>query len=48
MEQGACVGLYFVNRPEWLAVDHACAAYSFISVPLYDTLGTSSYNCLEV
>lgn len=36
---GACVGLYFINRPEWLVVDHACAAYSFISVPLYDTLG---------
>ncbi|KAL3812656.1 hypothetical protein ACJIZ3_013924 [Penstemon smallii] len=36
---GSCVGLYFVNRPEWLIVDHACSAYSFISVPLYDTLG---------
>ncbi|XP_074281284.1 long chain acyl-CoA synthetase 7, peroxisomal-like isoform X2 [Silene latifolia] len=33
------VGLYFVNRPEWIVVDHACSAYSFISVPLYDTLG---------
>ncbi|CAE6123939.1 unnamed protein product [Arabidopsis arenosa] len=39
INQGACVGLYFINRPEWLVVDHACAAYSFISVPLYDTLG---------
>ncbi|KAK8488581.1 hypothetical protein V6N11_037859 [Hibiscus sabdariffa] len=39
MEQGACVGLYFINRPEWLVVDHACAAYSYISIPLYDTLG---------
>ncbi|KAM7274114.1 hypothetical protein ACFE04_028778 [Oxalis oulophora] len=37
--QGASVGLYFVNRPEWMIVDHACAAYSYISVPLYDTLG---------
>lgn len=37
--QGSCVGLYFVNRPEWLVVDHACSAYSFVSVPLYDTLG---------
>ncbi|XP_078436220.1 long chain acyl-CoA synthetase 6, peroxisomal-like isoform X2 [Wolffia australiana] len=37
--QGASVGLYFINRPEWLIVDHACSAYSFISVPLYDTLG---------
>ncbi|CAN8255732.1 unnamed protein product [Cochlearia groenlandica] len=37
--QGSCVGLYFLNRPEWLVVDHACAAYSLIPVPLYDTLG---------
>ncbi|KAI3469550.1 hypothetical protein Pfo_026213 [Paulownia fortunei] len=37
--KGCCVGLYFVNRPEWLVVDHACSAYSFITVPLYDTLG---------
>ncbi|KAK6139061.1 hypothetical protein DH2020_027184 [Rehmannia glutinosa] len=28
-----------VGEPEWLVVDHACSAYSFISVPLYDTLG---------
>ncbi|KAK8651530.1 hypothetical protein V6N13_141130 [Hibiscus sabdariffa] len=39
LKQGACVGLYFINRPEWLIVDQACAAYSYISVPLYDTLG---------
>lgn len=37
--KGSRVGLYFINRPEWLIVDHACSAYSFISVPLYDTLG---------
>lgn len=37
--KGSGVGLYFINRPEWLIVDHACSAYSFISVPLYDTLG---------
>ncbi|KAG1365446.1 long chain acyl-CoA synthetase 6, peroxisomal [Cocos nucifera] len=37
--KGACVGLYFINRPEWIIVDHACSAYSYISVPLYDTLG---------
>ncbi|KAH6821639.1 long-chain acyl-CoA synthetase 7 [Perilla frutescens var. hirtella] len=39
IQKGSCVGLYFVNRPEWLVVDHACSAYSFVSVPLYDTLG---------
>ncbi|XP_016565840.2 long chain acyl-CoA synthetase 6, peroxisomal [Capsicum annuum] len=37
--KGSRVGLYFINRPEWLIVDHACSAYSYISVPLYDTLG---------
>ncbi|KAK8572978.1 hypothetical protein V6N13_048549 [Hibiscus sabdariffa] len=37
--KGSCIGLYFINRPEWLIVDHACSAYSLISVPLYDTLG---------
>ncbi|GMY27461.1 long chain acyl-CoA synthetase 6, peroxisomal-like [Fagus crenata] len=37
--KGSCIGLYFINKPEWLIVDHACSAYSYISVPLYDTLG---------
>ncbi|KAL6188752.1 hypothetical protein ACLB2K_040143 [Fragaria x ananassa] len=37
--KGSCIGLYFINRPEWMIVDHACSAYSYISVPLYDTLG---------
>ncbi|PWA65218.1 long-chain acyl-CoA synthetase 6 [Artemisia annua] len=37
--EGSCIGLYFINRPEWIIVDHACSAYSYISVPLYDTLG---------
>ncbi|XP_076947193.1 long chain acyl-CoA synthetase 7, peroxisomal-like [Bidens hawaiensis] len=39
LSKGARVGLYFINRPEWLVVDHACSAYSYVSVPLYDTLG---------
>ncbi|CAI0466075.1 unnamed protein product [Linum tenue] len=39
IKKGAHVGLYFINRPEWLIVDHACSAYSYVSVPLYDTLG---------
>ncbi|KAJ7980067.1 Long-Chain Acyl-CoA Synthetase [Quillaja saponaria] len=37
--KGACIGIYFINRPEWIIVEHACSAYSYISVPLYDTLG---------
>ncbi|KAH7285771.1 hypothetical protein KP509_33G045300 [Ceratopteris richardii] len=36
---GSCIGLYFINRPEWIITEHACSSYSFISVPLYDTLG---------
>nr|BAK01280.1 predicted protein [Hordeum vulgare subsp. vulgare] len=39
ISEGARIGLYFINRPEWITIDHACAAYSYISVPLYDTLG---------
>ncbi|THG01588.1 hypothetical protein TEA_029768 [Camellia sinensis var. sinensis] len=39
LSKGARIGLYFINKPEWLIVDHACSAYSYISVPLYDTLG---------
>lgn len=39
LSKGMTVGLYFINRPEWIVVDQACSAYSFISVPLYDTLG---------
>ncbi|KAK9289045.1 hypothetical protein L1049_017516 [Liquidambar formosana] len=42
--KGSSVGLYFINRPEWMIVDHACSAYSFISVPLYDTLGPDAVN----
>ncbi|CAA7405906.1 unnamed protein product [Spirodela intermedia] len=42
--QGASVGLYFINRPEWIIVDHACSAYSYVSVPLYDTLGPDAVN----
>ena len=38
-KQGSCIGLYSINRPEWLITEHACSSYSFISVPLYDTLG---------
>lgn len=39
LQKGVRIGLYLINRPEWLIVDHACSAYSYISVPLYDTLG---------
>eukprot|EP00245_Coleochaete_scutata_P003911 TRINITY_DN15967_c0_g1_i1.p1 TRINITY_DN15967_c0_g1~~TRINITY_DN15967_c0_g1_i1.p1 ORF type:complete len:703 (+),score=103.09 TRINITY_DN15967_c0_g1_i1:55-2163(+) len=37
--RNARVGLYLINKPEWMIVEQACNAYSYISVPLYDTLG---------
>lgn len=33
------VGLYSVNREEWLVADMACALQGMTTVPLYDTLG---------
>ncbi|TPX45150.1 hypothetical protein SeMB42_g01596 [Synchytrium endobioticum] len=36
------VGIYATNRPEWYITDHAAAAYSNISVALFDTLGPDS------
>lgn len=34
-----CVGIVSANRTEWVLTDMACNVQSFISVPLYDTLG---------
>jgi len=33
------IGIYAKNRPEWVITEEACNAYSFVTVPLYDTLG---------
>jgi long-chain acyl-CoA synthetase len=40
--KGSCVGLYMINRPEWVITELACGSYSYISVPLYDTLGANA------
>uniref|UniRef100_A0A7I4EI92 AMP-dependent synthetase/ligase domain-containing protein n=2 Tax=Physcomitrium patens TaxID=3218 RepID=A0A7I4EI92_PHYPA len=40
--KGSCVGLYMINRAEWIISELACAAYSYVSVPLYDTLGADA------
>ncbi|KAL2609860.1 hypothetical protein R1flu_028433 [Riccia fluitans] len=40
--KGSCVGLYMINRPEWVIVEQACNSYSYVSVPLYDTLGADA------
>ncbi|XP_071130914.1 long-chain-fatty-acid--CoA ligase 1-like [Mytilus edulis] len=33
------IGIYSINRAEWVITDQACAMFSMVSVPLYDTLG---------
>ena len=33
------VGLYSVNRSEWILGEQGCFAYNYCTVPLYDTLG---------
>lgn len=35
----APVGLFSINREEWIITEQACFASSFVTVPLYDTLG---------
>lgn len=42
IDPGDALGIYSINRPEWLITDLACHAYSFISVALYDTLGKNA------
>lgn len=37
--QSQFMGIYSQNCVEWVLMDRACAGYSIISVPLYDTLG---------
>nr|XP_024403129.1 long chain acyl-CoA synthetase 6, peroxisomal-like isoform X2 [Physcomitrium patens] len=36
--KGSRIGIYMINRVEWVISELACAAYSYVSVPLYDTL----------
>lgn len=33
------IGLYSINRPEWVLSEYACYFNNFVTVPLYDTLG---------
>ena len=33
------IGIFSINRPEWILTDLTCSMHSLISVPLYDTLG---------
>lgn len=36
------VGLYSINRPEWVIAEQGCNAYSLVTVALYDTLGADT------
>ena len=38
------IGIFAKNRPEWSFTEKACNAYSFVSVPLYDTFGVDAIN----
>ena len=38
-EQGTHIGILSYNRMEWVYVQHACYAYGYIPVPIYDTFG---------
>ncbi|XP_048758010.2 long-chain-fatty-acid--CoA ligase 1-like isoform X2 [Ostrea edulis] len=33
------IGIYSINRPEWVFTEQACSMFSMVSVPLYDSLG---------
>jgi long-chain acyl-CoA synthetase len=42
LSKNASVGLFSVNRAEWMMGEYACFMQSFITVPLYDTLGVEA------
>ena len=37
-----CIGIYSINRPEWVITDLSAALANFITVPIYDTLGDAA------
>ncbi|KAJ3277049.1 Long chain acyl-CoA synthetase 7 peroxisomal [Terramyces sp. JEL0728] len=39
---GTNIGLFSINRTEWVIAEHACYMYGLVSIPLYDTLGTEA------
>eukprot|EP00761_Pharyngomonas_kirbyi_P013628 gb/GECH01013657.1/.p1 GENE.gb/GECH01013657.1/~~gb/GECH01013657.1/.p1 ORF type:complete len:677 (+),score=162.47 gb/GECH01013657.1/:1-2031(+) len=42
LNPGQCVGVYSINRPEWIETDLACQKQSLLPVALYDTLGKNA------
>ncbi|XP_071738348.1 long chain acyl-CoA synthetase 1-like [Rutidosis leptorrhynchoides] len=44
IDAGCKVGIYGANCPQWIVSMEACNAQSYITVPLYDTLGPGAVN----
>eukprot|EP00698_Gefionella_okellyi_P014219 TRINITY_DN393_c0_g1_i1.p1 TRINITY_DN393_c0_g1~~TRINITY_DN393_c0_g1_i1.p1 ORF type:complete len:640 (-),score=161.25 TRINITY_DN393_c0_g1_i1:53-1972(-) len=42
VKRGARIGIWSINRIDWCVTDLAAAVAGFVSVPLYDTLGTGA------
>ncbi|XP_022319066.2 long-chain-fatty-acid--CoA ligase 5-like [Crassostrea virginica] len=38
-DDSSFIGIYSINRPEWVFTEQACSMFSMVSVPLYDSLG---------
>ncbi|KAJ3273995.1 hypothetical protein HDV01_003665 [Terramyces sp. JEL0728] len=38
------IGIFSINRIEWVLFEQACCMYSYVNVPLYDTLGDEAVN----
>lgn len=41
-KEGDHIGIMSYNRIEWVVTQHACYAYGFIPIPVYDTYGLES------
>jgi long-chain acyl-CoA synthetase len=39
LQPKSSIGIFSINRAEWLITEQACYANSYVTVPLYDTLG---------
>ncbi|KAI8804927.1 hypothetical protein BJ742DRAFT_871479 [Cladochytrium replicatum] len=42
LEQKANIGLFSINRPEWVIAEQSCFYLNLVTVPLYDTLGVEA------
>ena len=38
-KEKANIGLFSINRSEWIIAEHGCFHLNLVTVPLYDTLG---------